>query len=306
MGIGSLIALAWLLQACASFPWLSPEAAFQKAIRTNQAEALRLEQAGRPQEALDRWKIVLTIDGRHADAAQRIEQLSIAIREQSQRRTAQGKEALQRRDRQMAQHHYIAALRLDPQSLDARQGLYITDEQLGEHSAFAKSRMQRTQTNALPASIVISEEEETGEEVSLAEAIELFQRKEYHGAIDALSRVLASEPNLREALEYQKLAYYHQGVEYFEKTEYAAALNMFDRLKRLQPDFKGLSSYWRQAREKKAEAHHLAGIKHFKEQQLKAAIQEWDQALAINPNLENAKRSRERATRLLKNLEAIQ
>jgi tetratricopeptide (TPR) repeat protein len=81
---------------------------------------------------------------------------------------------------------------------------------------------------------------------------------------------------------------------------------MFDRLKKLQPDFKRLSHYWQQAREKLAEQHYLTGIRHFKEQQLKEAIQEWDQALALNPNLENAKRSRERATRLLKNLETIQ
>jgi tetratricopeptide (TPR) repeat protein len=304
--IVGLVAAALFLSACASFPLLAPEAAFQEAIRTNQAEALRLEQAGRLREAIDRWKIVLTIDAHHVTASQRIEQLSTTVREQSQRHVALGKEALQRRDRQAAQRDYLAALRLDPQNLDALQGLYTTDEQLGDHSAFAKPRMHRTRADASPPVTVSSEEEEeTGEEMSLAEAIELFRRKEYRAAIDAFSRVLAREPNLREALEYQKLAYYNGGVEYLEKAEYTEALTMFDRLKKLQPDFKRLSYYWRQAREKLAEQHYLAGIHHFKEQQLKEAIQEWDQALALNPNLENAKRSRERANHLLKNLETI-
>lgn len=304
--IGGLMAAALLLQACASFPLLAPEAAFQEAIRTNQAEALRLEQAGRLREALDRWKIILTIDAHHATASQRIQQLSTTAREQSQRHVAMGKEAFQRRDRQAAQQHYLAGLRLDPQNREAQQGLYTTDEQLGDHSAFAKSRMHRTRADAPPLTVSSEEEEETGEEMSFAEALELFRRKEYRAAIDAFSRVLALEPGLREALEYQKLAYYNGGVEYFEKANYTEALTMFDRLKKLQPDFKRLSHYWRQAREKLAEQHNLAGIRHFKEQQLKEAIQEWDQALALNPNLDNAKRSRERANRLLKNLETIQ
>lgn len=178
----------------------------------------------------------------------------------------------------------VAALRLNPQNPEALQGLYATDEQLGDHSAFAKSLVQRTRADGPLPPTVVAEEEDTGEEISLAEAIELFRRKEYRAAIDAFSRVLASEPNLREALEYQKLAYYNQGVAHFEKAEYAEAMNMFDRLKKLQPDFKQVSHYWRQAREKIAEQHYLAGIRHFKEQQLKEAIQEWDHALALNPN----------------------
>ena len=304
--IGGLMAAALILHACALFPRLSPEAAFQEAIRTNQAEALLLEQAGRIREALDRWKIVLTIDAHHATASQRIQQLSTTVREQSRRHVALGKEAFQRRDRQTAQRHYLAGLRLDPQNREAQQGLYATDEQLGDHSAFAKSRLHGTRSGApTPLTVSSEEEEETGEEMSLAEALELFRRKEYRAAIDAFSRVLALEPGLREALEYQKLAYYNGGVEYFEKANYTEALTMFDRLKKLQPDFKRLSHYWRQAREKLAEQHYLAGIHHFKEQQLKEAIQEWDQALVLNPNLENAKRSRERAKQLLKNLETI-
>lgn len=304
ISILGLMAVALIFSACASFR-LTPDAAFREALHANQTEALRLEQEGRLREALERWKIVLTIDAGHATAAQKVEQLAATLREQSQQHVALGKEGLQRRDRQAAQRHYIAALRLNPQNPEALQGLYTTDEQLGDHSAFAKSRMQRARADATPPLTVNSEEEETGEEISLAEAIELFRRKEYRAAIDAFNRVLAGEPNLREALEYQKLAYYHQGVAYYEKAEYVEALNMFDRLKKLQPDFKQLAHYWRQTREKIAEQHYLAGIRHFKEQQLKEAIQEWDHALALNPNLENAKRSRERATRLLKNLETI-
>ena len=60
------------------------------------------------------------------------------------------------------------------------------------------------------------------------------------------------------------------------------------------------------AREKLADQHYLAGIRHFKEQKIKEAIEEWDEALALNPKLESAKRSQERARRLLKSLQEIQ
>jgi tetratricopeptide (TPR) repeat protein len=80
---------------------------------------------------------------------------------------------------------------------------------------------------------------------------------------------------------------------------------MFERLRRIQPDFKRLSHYMQTAREKLADQHYLAGIRHFKEQKLKEAIEEWDQALALNPKLESARRSQERARRLLKSLQEI-
>lgn len=303
---GALLVATVLLPACASLFQLSPDAAFRNAIRANEAEALRLEQAGHLQYALDRWRIILTIDPQHATAPQKIQQLSNAVHEQSPRHVAQGKEALQRRDRQAAQRHYMAALRLNPQNREALQGLYAVDEQLGDPSAFARSRMFGSRTDAATLAMSPEDDEETGEEISLSEALELFRRKEYRAAIDAFNRVLARDPQLREALEYQKLAYYQQGIEYFERALYAEAMDMFEWLKRLQPDFKRVAYYWGQTREKMAEQHYLAGIRHFKEQQLKEAIREWDHALALNPNLDNARRSRERANRLLKSLETIQ
>jgi tetratricopeptide (TPR) repeat protein len=87
------------------------------------------------------------------------------------------------------------------------------------------------------------------------------------------------------------------------KENYGEALKMFERLRRIQPDFKRLPHYMQTAREKLADQHNLAGIRHFKEQKLKEAIEEWDQALALNPKLENARRSKERARGLLKSLE---
>lgn len=307
---GILLIMASVLSACAT---ISTQSLPQVAQR-NQEEASRLEGAGRLHDALERWKIILTIDPQYPGASQKKTEIEAKIKEQSNRHIVAGKELMQRRDKQGAQREFLAALRLDPLNRETLDLLYQSEQQLGEQTAFARSlrkggieaKSQPGQSgDAKSSPAEEAEEEETGEEVSLAEATDLFRRGDYLAAIDALSRVLALQPGLREAVEYQKLAYYNQGVAYIAKENYAEALKMFERLRRIQPDFKRLPHYIQTAREKLADQHYLAGIRQYKEKKLKEAIEEWDQALALNPKLENARRSKERARGLLKSLEDI-
>src|SRR5574341_148253 len=307
-GWAILLIMVGVLSACATTQSL------QQVAQMNQDEASRLEGAGRLRDALERWKIIMTIDPQYPGASQKKTEIETKIKEQSNRHIVAGKELMQRRDKQGAQREFLAALRLDPLNRETLEHLYQSEQQLGEQTAFARplrkggvgAKSQPGQSeDAKSPPLEEAEEEETGEEVSFAEAAELFRRGDYLAAIDAFGRVLAQQPGLREALEYQKLAYYNQGVAYIGKGNYAEALKMFERLRRIQPDFKRLSHYMQTAREKLADQHYLAGIHHFKEQKLKEAIEEWDEALALNPKLESAKRSQERARRLLKSLQEI-
>ena len=305
---GILLIMVGVLSACATTQSL-PQVA-----QRNQEEASRLEGAGRLHDALERWKIILTMDPQYPGASQKKTEIEAKIKEQSNRHIVTGKELMQRRDKQGAQRELLAALRLDPMNREVLELLYQSEQQLGEQTAFAKSsRKGGAQAgseaghggDAKSSPTEEYEEEETGEEVSLAEATNLFKRGDYLAAIDAFGRVLAQQPGLREAVDYQKLAYYNQGVAYMGKEDYGEALKMFERLRRIQPDFKRLPHYIQTAREKSADQHYLAGIRHYKEKKLKEAIEEWDQALALNPKLENARRSKERARGLLKSLEEI-
>ena len=306
---GILLIIAGILSACATTQSL------QQVAQRNQEESSRLEGAGRLRDALERWKIILTIDPQYPGASQKKTEIEAKIKEQSNRHIVAGKELMQRRDKQGAQREFLAALRLDPLNRETLEHLYQSEQQLGEQTAFARplrkggvgAKSQPGQSGDAKSSSAeeAEEEEETGEEVSLAEATNLYRRGDYLAAIDALSRVLAQQPGQREAIEYQKLAYYNQGVAYIAKENYAEALKMFERLRRIQPDFKRLPHYIQTAREKLADQHYLAGIRQYKEKKLKEAIEEWDQALALNPKLENARRSKERARGLLKSLEEI-
>lgn len=316
--------LAFAISACATIPAQPPlgegkvvhqEVALREVLRRTQEQAKRFEVDGRLRESLEHWKIVLTIDPQHTEARQKERELEAKVREQARHHFAAGKEQLQRRKKEAAQREFLAALRLDPSNRETLEQLYLSEEQLGEQTAFARPLRKggtpaRTQPSedakAKPAPEEESEEEEeSGEEVSFAEAAELFRQGDYLAAIEAFTRVLAKQPGLREAVEYQKLAYYNQGLAYMKGENYAEALKLFEQLRRMQPDFKRLPHYMQTAREKLADQHYLAGIRHFKEQKLQEAIEEWNQALALNPRLESARRHQERARRLLKSLEEI-
>jgi tetratricopeptide (TPR) repeat protein len=306
---GILLIMVGVLSACATTQSL-PQVA-----QRNQEEASRLEGTGRLHDALERWKIILTMDPQYPGARQKKTEIEAKIKEQSNRHIVAGKELMQRRDKQGAQRELLAALRLDPMNREVLELLYQSEQQLGEQTAFAKSSRKRGAQAGSDAghsgdaksspTEEYEEEEESGEEVSFAEATAIFRRGDYLAAIDAFSRVLSQQPGLREAVEFQKLAYYNQGNAYMGKENYAEALRMFERLRRIQPDFKRLPHQIQTAREKLAEQHYLAGIRQYKEKKLKEAIEEWDQALALNPKLENARRSKERARGLLKSLEEI-
>ncbi len=298
------------LSGCATIP-----SGPSQAGRKYQEEAQRFERDGRLRDSLERWKIVSAIDPEHAEARQKQRELETMVQKQTRQHIDAGKERLHRRERQEAQREFLAALRLDPLNREALEQLYQSEQQMGEQTAFArplrkggiqaKTDSGQSGEEKLPRGHEAEEDEESGEEVSVAEAAELFRRGDFLAAIEAFNRVLAQQPGLREAIEYQKLAYYNQGLAYMKGESYIEALRMFERVRKIQPDFKRLSHEMQTAREKLADQHNVAGIRHFKEKKLKEAIEEWDQALALNPKLEGARRSQERARRLLKSLEEI-
>ena len=292
------------LSGCATVP-----TGLSEGGRRYQEEAQRFERDGRLRESLERWKIVLAIDPQHPGANQKRTELEAKIQEQARLHVAAGKELLQRKEKQGAQRELLAALRLDPVNRETLELLYQSEQQLGEQTAYARP-LRKGGVEAKSGDVKSSpaeeyEEEDTGEEVSFAEAAEIFRRGDYLAAIEAFNRVLAQQPGLREAIEYQKLAYYNQGLAYMKGESYVEALRMFERVRKIQPDFKRVSHEMQSAREKLADQHYLAGIRQYKEKKLKEAIEEWDQALALNPKLENARRSKERARGLLKSLEEI-
>ena len=115
---------ALALSACATIPTdreaAAPASPLLEARKKYQEDARRFEREGRLRDSLERWKIVSTIDSQQAEARQKQTELETRIQQQVRQHVAAGKEQLQRRDRVAAQREFLAALRLDPMSREAR------------------------------------------------------------------------------------------------------------------------------------------------------------------------------------------
>ena len=120
-GWGILLIMVGVLSACATTQSL------QQVAQRNQEESSRLEGAGRLRDALERWKIILTIDPQYPGASQKKTEIEAKIKEQSKRHIVAGKELMQRRDKQGAQREFLAALRLDPLNRETLEHLYQSE-----------------------------------------------------------------------------------------------------------------------------------------------------------------------------------
>src|SRR3990170_5591854 len=96
-GWGILLIMVGVLSACATTQSL------QQVAQMNRDEASRLEGAGRLRDALERWKIIMTIDPQYPGASQKKTEIEAKIKERSNRHIVAGKELMQRKEKQGAQ-----------------------------------------------------------------------------------------------------------------------------------------------------------------------------------------------------------
>jgi tetratricopeptide (TPR) repeat protein len=90
---------------------LSPR---QQLAAAHKDKARRLERTGELRQALDEWKIALTIDPADQDAQAGQRQVQARIDRSITERMAQGREALEKGDHLEARRHFLAVLAVDP------------------------------------------------------------------------------------------------------------------------------------------------------------------------------------------------
>lgn len=140
---------------------------------------------------------------------------------------------------------------------------------------------------------------------SLVEAREASDRREYAAALGHVDRVLAAQPQHREAVDLQKAILYRLGKAQFEQERYAESYQTLMRLTKLTPDYEDSAATLRAARDRLVQHHYGEGLRFFGEERVEAAIAEWRLALAYDPQHAAAKRNLEQAERVLKTLEQI-
>ncbi|HEY7139769.1 MAG TPA: LysM peptidoglycan-binding domain-containing protein [Methylomirabilota bacterium] len=91
-----------------------PPSPRQQLAAGHKERARRLERSGDLRQALDEWKIALTIDPRDQAAQEARRQLEARMEQSIAERLGQGREALSKADYLEARRHFLAVLAMDP------------------------------------------------------------------------------------------------------------------------------------------------------------------------------------------------
>ena len=118
------VALAGLVSSCAAVDDGTGKpgagrSAYESLVAPHRAKAAELAAAGRLREALDAWKVALTIDPKDPVSLEERKKLEARIKQDVADRLARGNEALKRGAHLDARGHFLAALALDPANNDA-------------------------------------------------------------------------------------------------------------------------------------------------------------------------------------------
>src|ERR1700752_3925874 len=123
----SLAALPLALASCAtvdqpqgSGPRQSP---MENLVAPNRAKARELAAQGNLYEAIETWKVALTIDPADGISLQESKQLDDRIKEAVADRLARGRDAVKRAFHLEARGHFLAGLALDPSNREAFEAL---------------------------------------------------------------------------------------------------------------------------------------------------------------------------------------
>jgi tetratricopeptide (TPR) repeat protein len=251
----------------------------QQAVRINRmmAEGLRLEKRQQYLNAYKLYQQVLDLDPNRDEARLRKQSLQATIDNFAEEKMKAGERAFLRGDYERANREFQAVLTMMPN----HQG--------------AKSYRQR-----------IEENKRGRVEEHMRNAMALFDAQEWRRAAVAFERVLEIDDNNKlarrkrnEALSKLGLnGLLAQGEDYYNRGQFANAMEMFDRVLAQDPDNAQAKKYLDQAQRQlnyRVEQYFNRGLSHYANEDYDNAIREWNNALALNPNHAQSREYREQA-----------
>ncbi len=122
LGMGFFLTLA----ACATVSEMAgapPRSPFESLVAPHRERAAALEAQGNLREALNEWKVALSVDPKDAISTQAKSKLEERVKQAVSDGLGQGREALKRGVNLEARRHFLAALALDPSNKAAFEAL---------------------------------------------------------------------------------------------------------------------------------------------------------------------------------------
>jgi tetratricopeptide (TPR) repeat protein len=137
------------------------------------------------------------------------------------------------------------------------------------------------------------------------QGIDLYNQKEYQGAIVEFTKVVNVNPEDRTALEYLYKSHFEQAMALFEKEDYLSAKKEFEACLPYQKDSQQCREYAMKCEQMYMDLHYNKGVSYFGKERLSEAIREWELVQAVDPGYKKVEDHINKAKALLKRLEEI-
>lgn len=144
------------------------------------------------------------------------------------------------------------------------------------------------------------------EDDSRDRGIEYFNENKYSKAIIELEKALSKNPNDEKTIHYLYLSHLQQATVLYEKKDFLAAKNAFDRALTYNNECEKCLTYSDKSEQEYKELHYNKGISFFAKEQLAEAIREWELVTALDPDYKKVKENITKARQYLEKLKEIQ
>jgi tetratricopeptide (TPR) repeat protein len=135
--------------------------------------------------------------------------------------------------------------------------------------------------------------------------IELFNKKNYADAIIELQKAINANPDDKVANNFLSLAYFEQGVVFYDNEDYTQAIKVFETSRQYNSDCERCETYIKKSVEHFKDLHYRRGISFFSREKLVEAIDEWELVYKIDPDYKDVDKNIKRARNLMERLEEI-
>jgi tetratricopeptide (TPR) repeat protein len=273
----------------------APEERF---VRDSIARAKEFEAAAQLPEALQQYKIALTVRPDDRMAKEGRERVEKALRKGAEEHYRAGLRMQKEGKQAQALQQYLTALRLWPDYPEALQQMAAARKPVPAEKQVVQKAPSEPEVKEPPQEVMVEQEAPAPFEEAPAQVepvvdqvavyreygMELYMEGRYQEALSEFSKVLGVKPDDPVAKEYSYKSSFELALEFFQKKEYLAAKEQFLVSLKHNSNCQQCHVYIRRSEELFKEMHYKQGIEYYGKEQLADAILEWEMVRGLDPN----------------------
>jgi tetratricopeptide (TPR) repeat protein len=270
----------------------------ERFVKDSIAKAKEFEAAGQFPEALQQYKIALTVRPDDRMAKEGRERVEKALRKGAEEHYRAGLRMQKEGKQAQALQQYLTALRLWPDYPEALQQIAASRKPVPAEKQIVQKTQPEPEIKEPPQELSREEDAPASSEQATVQeepavdqvavyreyGVELYREGRYQEALSEFSKVLGVVPKDPVAKEYSYKASFELAVEFFQKKEYLAAKEQFLISLKHNSNCQHCHFYIRRSEELFKEIHYKRGIEYYGKEQLADAIVEWELVRGMDPN----------------------